>query len=237
MAIITRADKGSALTHNEVDANFTDLRDGVDARTPAAAAETGIKVGGFGADDYGWHDLRGHLDTDYLDADAAPHSVFIGGLKAHQFTANVHDAYVTFHIPHDYKIGTNLFFHVHWAHNSATITGGTVTWAIEVSYARGHNQGANSVFSTPKIITVAQAAGLNLEHMIAETAGSVSGGSANQLDTDIIEPDGLVVCRLYLDSNDLTDSVSVPNPFAFEVDIHYQSTNVATKNKEPNFYG
>ena len=35
MAITTRATKGSALTHNEVDTNFTDLRDGVGGGTVA----------------------------------------------------------------------------------------------------------------------------------------------------------------------------------------------------------
>ena len=34
MTITTRAGKGSALTHNEQDANFTDLRDGIGAQVP-----------------------------------------------------------------------------------------------------------------------------------------------------------------------------------------------------------
>jgi len=74
------------------------------------------------------------------------------------------------------------------------------------------------------------------QHMIAETALSISGGSGTQLDTDLIEVDGLLFCRLYLDSNDLTDSVAPPDPFVHFVDIHYQSTGVPTKNRAPDFW-
>lgn len=229
MAITTRAVKGSALTHNELDENFTDLRDGVAIQTPATKNATGIKIGPNGATDYGWEDLVGTLFSN----GTATYASFIGTIKKLQFT-ETEDAAIDFHLPHDYVPGTNIFVHVHWAHNSATLTGGSVTWGFEVSYAKGHDQAA---FHAVKIITVAQTANLTqYQHMIAETAMSVSGGSATQLDTDIIETDGLILCRLYLDSNDLTDSVTVPDPFAMKVDIHYQSTGVGTKNKTPDFW-
>ena len=37
---------------------------------------------------------------------------------------------------------------------------------------------------------------------------------------------------------DTTDAEDTPDqdPFCHEVDIHYQSTGMATKNKAPNFY-
>jgi len=43
--------------------------------------------------------------------------------------------------------------------------------------------------------------------------------------------------RLYLSANNITvASGSVPAPFLLEADIHYQSTNIGTKQKAPNFY-
>ena len=102
-------------------------------------------------------------------------------------------------------------------------------------YSKGHNQAA---FGEPVLITVAQnASTTQYQHMIAETAASTSGGSAVQLDTDVLEPDGVIQCRLYLDSNDMTVSGgAVPDPFAHFVDIHYQSTNIGTKQRAPDFW-
>ena len=73
--------------------------------------------------------------------------------------------------------------------------------------------------------------------MIAEGGASVSGGSATQLDTDNLETDGLILGRMYVDSNDITVSGGgVPEPFIHFVDIHYQSTGVGTKQRAPDFW-
>jgi hypothetical protein len=234
MTITIRSVKGSALTHNEVDTNFTDLRDGLNMMVPKTQ-NAGIKTDSLGTPTFSWHDLKGPLETDPTDVDNAQFGAFLGGIKAHQF-AEGQDAYCKFHLPHDYAMGTDLFIHVHWLHNSTLVTGGSVTWVMETTYAKGHNQGA---FQTPVLVSVVQSASTTqYQHMIAETALSVSGGSAVQLDTNTIEPDGLIVCRIYLDSNDMTvSSGPVPNPYAIEVDIHYQSTIIGTKNKLPNFWG
>jgi hypothetical protein len=73
--------------------------------------------------------------------------------------------------------------------------------------------------------------------MIAGTTLSVSGGASDELDTDILEPDGLILCRFYLDSNDITVSGGgVPDPFIHFVDIHYQSTGLPTKQRAPDFW-
>lgn len=234
MAITTRSGKGTPLTQSELDTNFTDLRDGIDARTPAAAEATGIKIGDFGSDVFGWHDLKGELIVDAQEPNPAVFTPFLGGIRAFQFADNTF-AQVTFHIPHDYKMGSDIFMHFHWAHASSVVTGGSVTWAAEVTYSKGHDQAA---FSTPVTFTVNQNASTSqYQHMIAEAALSVSGGSGTQLDTTLIEPDGLLLARVSLDSNNITTSnASTVNPFAFFVDLHYQSTNVATKNKSPNFW-
>lgn len=236
MAITTRSGKGTSLTYAEVDENFTDLRDGVNARTTNLQASTGIKIGVEGNDDFGWHDLHGSMDTDPDDPNRAVWAVWNSGIRALQFTSPNAEAFCRFHIPHDYKMGSDLFIHVHWDHHSTTVTGGSVTWAFEYSYAKGFDQAAFS--ATSKTVTVLQNASLTPhQHMTAETLLSNQGGSLSLLDTNIIEPDGIVLARIYLDSNDITESVlSDPHPFVHFVDIHYQSTNVATKNKNPDFW-
>jgi len=230
MAITTRSGKGSELTHAELDQNFTDLRDGVNILLPNTKG-SGMKVDPLNPD-FGWHDNVGELKV-YGDAGDATRQVYRGGIKAIQF--NLSDsAYVDFHIPHDYVPNTPIFIHVHWSHNSATLTGGSCTWVFEAIYAKGHNQ---SAFDAPVLISVVQAAStIQYQHMIAETMASTVGGSPVLLDTDLLETDGVMQCRLYLDSNDLTDSVTVPQPFAHFVDLHYQSTGQPTKNKAPDFW-
>lgn len=233
MAITLRQDKGSELTHNELDQNFIDLRDGVNLMVPKDAG-SGIKVDSQGTPSYGWGDIIGTLHTHDGSPNAAIHTAFIGAVDGIQF-AEGKEAFCNFHIPHDYVPGTDLYIHVHWAHNSATCTGGTVTWAFETTYAKGFDQ--MPFTSTLIVPIIGTASTTQRQHLVSETLLSTPGGSANQLDTDLIEVDGIICCRLYLDSNDITDSVAQPDPFAWFVDIHYQSTGVFTKNKAPNFYG
>ena len=233
MAIILRSTKGAELTHNELDQNFIDIRDGVNIMVPNAQTY-GIKVDSLGTPTFGWHDLTGVLQV-YGEAGDALRSSYRGGIKALQFIEGS-SAYIDFHLPHDYVMGSDIFFHAHWSHAATTVTGGSVTWGFELMYAKGHNQAA---FEEPVTVAVVQSANpIQYQHMIAENVASTPGGAAGVLlDTDELEVDGLIQCRIYLDSNDLLVSGGgVPDPFVHAVDIHYQSTNIATKNKAPGFW-
>jgi hypothetical protein len=231
MAITLRNVKGSELTHNELDQNFIDLRDGVALQIPKTQ-NSGIKVDSQGTPTYPWHDLIGTLNV-YGDVGDATRAVYRGGIKVLQ--CDVSDqAYIDFHMPHDYLMGSDIHIHTHWSHDSATVTGGSVTWAFELVYAKGHDQHA---FTAPVTSSVIQnASTTQYQHMVAETLASTSGGAADLLDSDLLEPDGLILCRVYLGANDITDSVTQPSPFLHAVDIHYQSTTVGTKQKSPDFW-
>lgn len=232
MAITTRAGKGSELSYAEMDTNFTDLRDGVALMVPSSATD-GIKVDSLGTPTFGWHDIYGHITLDPNDGTCAGFSTYAASLSQIQFVVGEH-VHVAFHMPHDYVLGTDMYIHVHWSHNSALVTGGSVTWGWYASYASGYNTMA---FASPITGSVIQnASTTQFQHMIAETSLSVSGGSASQLDTDLLEVDGLVLCQLFLSSNDITSSGAVPDPFVHFIDIHYQSTGVPTKNRNPAFY-
>jgi hypothetical protein len=233
MSITTRAAKGSRLTHAELDTNFTDLRDGVALMVPKAAG-SGIKVDSLGTPTYAWHDLHSVLHTDPGQPTTPDFVTYRGGIKARQFAEN-DEAYIEFHIPHDYVPGTEILIHAHWSHTGALVTGGSVTWGFEISYAKGHTQQA---FSEPILVTVAQnASTTQYMHMIAETTMTSEAGGLTTLPIGDMEVDGVLNCRVYLDSNDMTVSGGgVPLPFLHFVDLHYQSTNVGTKNKVPSFY-
>jgi len=180
---------------------------------------------------FGWKDLTADIITRDTTNPANPsYNVFRGGLRNYQFSVN-DECYVIFHLPHDYAPGTDIYIHCHWAHASSTVVSGSVTWSFEVIYAKGHNQAA---FSAPITTSVTQLASTTQwQHMIAEVQLSASSPSSKQLNTSLIEPDGLLEARVYLSANTMNGT---PEPFLKFVDIHYQSTGIPTKNKAPNFY-
>ena len=233
MTITTRAGKGSQLTHAELDTNFTDLRDGVSLQVPKTT-NTGIKVDSLGTPTFGWHDLLGSLVTDPDDANRAVYTVYQTPVRQLLFIEAVSEAFIGFHMPHDYLPNSDIFIHAHWSHNSTIVTGGSVTFKFDCSYSKGHNQAAFS--SSVPISVIQNASTTQYQHMIAETAASVSGGSGVQLDTDDLEVDGLLLVRVTVDSNDITSSGAIPDVFIHAVDLHYQSTGVPTKQRAPDFY-
>jgi hypothetical protein len=196
------------------------------------ASGKGIKID-YTTPTFGWRDLRAEIRTRGVGATDPNDSIYRGNVKAYSFA--VGDlAWIEFHMTHDYVLGTDIFLHYHWSHNSADVTGGNITIGANVTYAKGHNQGAFS--ATVKPIITANASIIRYQHMISELQLSASSPSATQIDTNNLEPDGLILARVYLSANNITSSNGVPDPFIHEVDIHYQSTNIATKDKIPDFY-
>jgi hypothetical protein len=234
MTITTRANKGSALTHAEVDTNFTDLRDGVSLQIPSDPTK-GLKVDSLGTPGFGWHDMHAAM---YLADPAAPEAptftTFRNGIKQYLFDVD-NEAYLQLHLPHDYVLGTDIYIHVHWSHAGTLVTGGSVTFGWELTYAKGHNQAAFAPSIT--IVEIQNVSTTPYQHMICEAPCSIIGGSANLFNTSVLEVDGLMFGRIYLESNDITVS-SGPQPgiFVHFIDIHYQSTGVPTKNRAPSFY-
>ncbi len=189
----------------------------------------GIKVDPA-AETYPWQDLLGQIDVRGVGANDPAWNIFRNGIRAYQFGLN-DECWVFFHLGHDYVAGTDIYIHSHWAHTSAGVASGSVTWSFESTYAKGHNQAA---FPATKTTTVTQTASTTqYQHMIAETPISSAGGSATLLDSAAFEPDGLLLVRISLTANSMTGT---PDPFLFLADCHYQSTGIGTKQKAPNFY-
>lgn len=181
-----------------------------------------------------WHDLLGFVHAVGVGATDPTWSTFQGNIKQYQFTVG-DEVWNNFHIPHDYVPGSDLFLHVHWAHAATTVTGGSVTWGFDITYAKGHNQAA---FPATVNTTIAQnASTTQYQHMLAEVQISAASPSGSQIASNVLEPDGILLVRTYLSANAITVSGGLtPEPFAFYVDVHYQSTNIGTKQKAPNFY-
>jgi len=185
---------------------------------------------------FGWKDLLGNIITDPAGADAPNLTVFRGG-SVREYLYNLHDkADFRFHIPHDYVPGTDLYFHLHWAHNGLTISGNLVATILH-TYAKGHNQENFSAektilvsVSTPDIATIPQ-----YRHRIDEIQLSSSTPNGSQIDSATLEPDGVILMNLEITTLP-TISGGSAGVFINYIDMHYQSTQLPTKQKAPDFY-
>lgn len=197
------------------------------------ASITGIKVD-LSTPTFPWHDIIGNVTVKTTGAGTPTFGTYRGNVQQYSFAVN--DAiYIEFHIPHDYVPGTDIHIHYHWSHIATTVTGGTVTWRVEATYAKGHNQAAFPALIT--LDTSPTASTTQYQHLISEVQFSTAGGSGSQLNTTNIEPDGLILCKISLNANAITVSSGLaPDPFLHFADIHYQSTGIGTKQKAPDFY-
>ena len=214
-------------------------------------AGTGIKVD-VDAPTFGWKDQVGHIETRPLaggGATAIPDFIqYNGTIYQYRFgTAapnnHLHEAFFNFHIQHDYVPGTDLYVHVHWSQivvdtGGAAGVPGVAKWYFDISYAKGFGTagGAADAFNAAITQSVTQQGSTTqYGHMIAEVAFSNAGGDATHIDRARFEPDGIVMVRVYRDPNDGADTLD-QDTFVHEVDLHYQSTGVGSKQKSRDFY-
>jgi hypothetical protein len=218
------------------------LTDGNDSFVVQKLQGYGLKVD-LQSPTFAWQDLLGAISIRGSGGTDPAYNIYRGSIRAFQFAVN-DEVFIEYHMPHDYVMGSDIHLHAHWSLNgktkagaaAGTVTGGTVTWGFEVSYAKGHDQAA---FSSPVTRTVVSgtAASTTYQHYITETQISAASPAASQISTGNLEPDGLVLVRAYLSANGITvASGSVPAPVLHFVDVHYQSTGIGTKQKAPNFW-
>lgn len=182
----------------------------------------GFKVSDYSATEaYGWRDITGQIlvrghpsDPSFEQVGSSPH-------WAYNFVVNK-QVWITYHIPHDYVPGTPMYFHTHWM-TDGTLTS-TVKWQYSITFAKGFDQQAYDMTGITAT-SVQQAAGVAYQHMISETDAITLTG---------IEVDSLVLLNLKRIAD--ADSSNSDAVYVLTADIHYQSTNMSTKNKAPDFY-
>lgn len=204
--------------------------------TVSKSPSAGIKVD-TSVPTYGWRDIIGDIVPDVTGAGSAELAAFRGGTYRAFFYAADDRCDMIFHIPHDYAAGTDIFLHLHWAHNGTAISGQLVV-TFGITYAKGHNQtnfGAEVApvltVNTPNITTIPQ-----YRHRIDEIQISTNGGSVSNIDSSLLEPDGLVCVGLTATTIPTITGGTTNKPAFFTLDVHYQSTNIGTKQRTPDFY-
>jgi len=200
------------------------------------ATGIGIKIDAIDPS-FGWRDITAALNARATGPAVPTYAQYNGTtIYQHQFSnATTQEIWVEFHIPHDYVPGSDIYIHAHWSQTSIDTGGaagapGVCKWSFDALYAQGHQQQAFPANVTT--VTVEQAAsGVARQHMIAEVKLSTDGTLGN----NVIVIDGVILVRVWRNPNDAADTLNQA-PFLHFCDLHYQSTNVATKNKAPDFY-
>ena len=175
---------------------------------------------------YGWRDLTADIQVRGIGANDPNFDVYTGtALRAYQFSAIVmNEVFMVFHVPHDWVPGSAIYFHAHWSNAAATPNTGNVKWNFDYSFAKGFGQEAFPAIQTATV--TAASPSVRYRHNVSETVA---------VSLPLMEVDGLILVRAYRDAANAADTCT-DAVFLHTVDIHYQSTNVATKNKAPNFY-
>jgi hypothetical protein len=200
------------------------------------ASGSGIKVD-TASPTYGWRDIEGIVIPDQGGANAPTLAAYIGGSCRRYFFSAGDKVDCEFHIPHDYVPGTDLFLHYHWSHNGTGISGSQIV-TMAYTYSKGHNQTGN-VYTAEKSIQLPNLF-LNITdfprygHFITEGQITIAGGSATQIDNALIEVDGVLSVNLTQTTAATVTGGSPNEPCIFCIDLHYQSSNIGTKNKSPN---
>lgn len=220
-----------ALNNNLTD-SITDTNAGLSSNKSLIFPKSpgnGIKIDNV-APAFGWRDIIGQLYVRGAGAQDPTWTTYNGVIYQYRFGALNDEVTMGFHLPHDYVPGTDIHAHVHWSLNVGLIAE-TVGWQFTSVYAKGFDQEAFT--ATPLVTSVTQASSTTqYQHMIAETVISSAAGSATLFANTLFEVDGFFIIRVKLLS--LTGGSTYP--FVHSIDLHYQSSNIATKNKAPSFY-
>lgn len=184
-----------------------------------------------------WRDLIGDVTPKSTGPGSPTLGAWRGGSTRAFFYSAGDDGDIVFHIPHDYVPGSDLFIHAHWGHNGTAISGSLII-NLYMTYAKGHNQSAfpaevlrQLTMATPDIATVPQWC-----HCLPETQISSMSPAASQIDSALIEPDGLLMVHFDVNTIPTISGGSTNEPAIFTLDLHYQSTNIGTKQKAPDFW-
>ena len=207
------------------EASFTDVN-AIDGIVVENTPGVGIKID-VNDPAFCWRDLTAPVDVRGVGANDPTFSIYTGtALRAFQFSATtMQEVFFVFHVPHDWVIGTDVYFHAHWSNAAVAPNTGNVVWKFEYSFAKGFSQEAFPITKTAEVIAASPL--VRYTHNTSEVAA---------VSIPLMEVDGLILMRVYRDAANVLDTCT-DAVFLHTVDVHYQSTNLATKNKAPNFYG
>lgn len=209
MAITLRSTKGSPLTWNELDGNFTDL-----------ASRT----------DQAWAQVGGEPSVVEGSGNAPELIPFIGGINAWSYSATaLSEAFSTSDLPFDWCPGTDLVYGIHWSPGNSTATG-TVRFGLEFTYAWAYGQNSSSVFAPTTTIYIQPTVtvGTAYEHYLHFNS------PAENFPGSLAQQNMRFLVRIFRDGGNVLDTF--PDPvFIIGTDLFYKTDRLGTPTKQPPF--
>lgn len=149
-----------------------------------------------------------------VGASAPTFAAFVSGVYGYRFDdAATNEVHGTIEIDHDYKEGTALSFHVHWA--PTTTNTGNIRWGLEYSIAS-----KDEAYPTSTTIYITQAgSGTVNQHQIIAFA-DISGTGVGITD--------VIAFRLFRDGTNGADTFT-GNAFLLSCGIHYESDTLGSR--------
>jgi hypothetical protein len=123
------------------------------------------------------------------------------------------EVYFTVQLPHKYKVGTDLYPHVHWTTATGTPTRTNVVWGLEYTVMKIGSAFPNTILATGNSIIggIPTISGSG-QHLIT-SLGTISGTG--------IEISTILVCRLYRATSDSNDTFG-NEVGLLSMDFHYE---------------
>jgi hypothetical protein len=205
--------KGSALSFEEVDANFEEVQ-----------RRSGP----------GWDDIVQDVIIQFGAATAPTLETWSGNYKGWAFPhGEMNECFINFHIRHNYDDAGGstpgmIYPHVHFTINSSNT--GVIRWGVEWRYARRADADGAAAYTAPVTQYIEyNVTGKNEWHIVAESPdgqGIPQGG--------ILQVDSLVKCRIFRDGGHANDTF--PDPaFLDTVDVHVPVDVLCTPNRQYPF--
>ena len=182
-------------------------------------------------DDGLWDDYVGSLSSGAKGVSAPPDfNEFITGQRANSFAVG-DEMWISIHVKHDWKVGTDIYPHMHWLTNDATPAGNAV-WQIGWTIAK-RNDTTPAVFPTSTSITLSASMTVQNAHVVTEADDTASPSQV--IPAAEVEVD----CLVMLHVKRLTDGGAggdAKTLFGLQLDLHYQKDRIGTVSKAPPFY-
>ncbi len=175
----------------------------------------------------GWQDMVGAFIAGTAPATNPPTLTQWGTSGIYQWSfAATDQIFLTFHVPHTYKVGSEFIPHVHFSPSTAMADTETIVWKVEWMFAPLNTDtpvafDPASTVTTTITYTASGAVAAN-SHLSGDAAGVVLTDGA---------PGTIIVARVYRDTGTYLDPV-----WGLALNGHYQSDRLGTLNPEYPFY-
>jgi hypothetical protein len=205
--------------------------DVIEAALPIMVSDTATRLTAIApaidVAEQGWRDIVASIVVKGSGGKNPSWSVFRQGISSYEFIgtgAKLKEFWSVFHIDHDYKVGSAVYPHVHFAVGNSVATG-NVKWFMEYTIAKGHKQSAFG--ATTVVSQVISIDGTPYRHYICEFAAGITSVE--------LEPDAILLFRFYRSPADLQDTFQA-SIWAFASGLHYKFDRYGTRHKSPDFY-